>query len=226
MSSLLIVEDEVYLSRFIELELTHAGYRVTVANDGAEGFRLAQETPFDLILLDLMLPGMNGFDFCKAFRAFSQTPIIMLTAKDEISDKIDGLDLGANDYITKPFAIEEVLARIRSCLRTVSRPPAREPALLTVNGLTLDPVSFTVQKDGSLIELTKKEFLILQMLMEHKNQVQTRKQLLKTVWNEEQGGDSNLVDVFISYLRNKLTEHGLPKFITTIRGLGYVIRED
>lgn len=225
MQSILVVEDEIYLSRFIELELQHEGYNVTVANDGLEGYNLAIKNNYNLILLDLMLPSMNGLDFCRKFREKFQTPIIMLTAKEEILDKVTGLDLGANDYMTKPFSIEEVLARIRVCLRNTATPQKEESKEVIVNELSLNPATFLVYKGDEQIIFTKKEFLLLQVLMENKNEVQTREKLLQAVWNETQHEDSNVVDVFVRYVRNKLSEKGLSKFITTIRGIGYVVRE-
>ncbi len=227
MASILVVEDEANLSRFIELELQHEGYSVTIANDGTNGYELAQKNHYDLILLDVMLPGKNGFEFCTDLRKTSNIPIIMLTARDEMADKIAGLDYGANDYITKPFAIEELLARIRSTLRSSQTKTSRTTSqIISVNGLSLDPVSFLAKNGDQVINLTKKEFLLLKSLMQNKNNVQSREQLLKAISSDNQHDDSNIIDVFIRYLRNKLESNGLPKFITTVRGIGYVVREN
>lgn len=226
MNQILIVEDEVYLSRFIEMELQHEGYTVTIANDGQDGYNKALENDFDLILLDIMLPGMNGLEFCRKLRQRSETPIIMLTAKDEIMDKVTGLDIGANDYITKPFAIEEVLARIRAVIRSGKNKEQDQQTELSIQDLRLNPTTFQVYRGNREIKLTKKEFLLLKTLMENKNVVMTREKLLRDVWNESFHEDSNVVDVFIRYLRNKIEEKGSTKMISTIRGVGYVIRED
>lgn len=227
MLKILIIEDEIYISRFLELELKHEGFEVTVANDGLEGYTKAKEGQFDLILLDIMLPTMNGMEICQKIRETSEVPIIMVTAKEDITDKVAGLDLGADDYITKPFAIEELLARIRATLRhkksAKSQPAAKE---IKVQNLTLNPISFEVLLNNQKITLTKKEFLLLKTLMENKNIVLSREQLGELIWKEKYSGDSNVVDVFIRYLRNKLEVAGGKKIITTIRGIGYVIRED
>lgn len=227
MANILVVEDEANLSRFIELELIHEGYTVTVINDGAEAYNIATEKRFDLILLDLMLPGMNGLEFCRRIRSRSMVPIIMISAKDDLMDKVSGLDTGANDYITKPFAIEELLARVRSLLRS-SKAASRQMASneLTINGLTVNSATYQASYNDNYISLTKKEFLLLRHMMENKNIVLSRERLVKEVWKENVHDDSNVVDVFIRYLRNKLRATGCPDMITTVRGIGYVIRED
>jgi len=225
MNKILVVEDEVYLSRFIELELEHEGYEVTVSNDGLQGYNNALENNYDLLLLDIMLPGMNGQEICRKIRQKSDTPIIMLTAKDEIMDKVTGLDIGANDYITKPFAIEEVLARVRAAIRSQGAKNRKIENEIILDDIKLNPITFQVFRGSKEISLTKKEFLLLKVLMENTNVVMTREKLLKDVWNEAYHEDSNVVDVFIRYLRNKIEEKGAPKLITTVRGVGYVIRK-
>ena len=226
MSKILIIEDEVYLSRFIELELQHEGYEVNVANDGLQGYNMALEVPYDLIILDLMLPGMNGHEVCRKLRQKSEVPIIMLTAKDEIMDKVTGLDIGANDYITKPFAIEEVLARVRASIRSQGVKESAADSELLVRNIRLNSQTFQVFKGEKEVKLTKKEFLLLKVLMQNLNFVMTREKLLKDVWNEAYHEDSNVVDVFIRYIRNKIEDIDSPKLISTVRGVGYVIRED
>lgn len=227
MFTILVVEDEIYLSRFLELELQHEGYEVTVANDGLVGYTLAKEKKFDLILLDLMLPSMNGLEICQKLRETSDLPIIILTAKEDINDKVTGLDLGANDYITKPFAIEELLARIRATLRDQKKIKNQQNKKeLKVCGITLNPNTFQVFLKDQKVSLTKKEFLLLQTLMENKNIALSREQLGEQIWKDKYKGESNIVDVFIRYIRNKLEAAGGKDIITTIRGIGYVIRED
>lgn len=228
MSNILIIEDEVNLSRFMELELTHEGHTVTVCHDGLEAYNMVNEKKFDLILLDLMLPGMNGLEFCRRVRGRScEVPIIMVSAKDDVMDKVSGLDTGANDYICKPFAIEELLARVRALLRDAyAKSHKPSPNEITIHNLTINSTTYQATYKDNYVNLTKKEFLLLRHLMVNKNIVHSREQLLKDVWKDNVPEESNVVDVFIRYIRNKIKEMGCPDIITTVRGIGYVVRED
>ena len=223
MSRILIVEDEKKIARFLELELKHEGYEVGVANDGRTGLDMALTWQPDLMILDLMLPELSGIEVCRRLRHESDVPIIMLTAKDDVSDKVMGLDMGADDYMTKPFAIEELLARIRVGLKK-RRAAAAEPvsAVLTAGELRLDPGSYAVSWDGKPLALTKKEFDLLHYLMAHKGKAVTRDQLLSDVWGYDYMGDTNIVDVYIRYLRHKIDEPFGVKTIHTIRAVGYM----
>ncbi|NLM39277.1 MAG: response regulator transcription factor [Firmicutes bacterium] len=221
---ILIIEDEVKFARFVEMELTYEGYSVTKAYDGRTGLELAEGEQFDLILLDVMLPGLNGLEVLRRIRRFSEVPIIMLTARDSVMDKVSGLDLGADDYITKPFAIEELLARIRAALRKQSRSP--DGNVLTAGLLRLDPARRQVTYDGTPIDLTKREFDVLQYLLENKGIVVSRDALLENVWGFDFDGQTNAVDVYIRFLRSKIDEVFGIQLISTVRGVGYVIRDD
>lgn len=225
---ILIIEDEEKLARFIELELAYEGYLVEKATDGRTGLALAQEKEFDLIALDIMLPGLNGLEVLRRIRQTSNIPIILLTARDSTMDKVSGLDGGANDYITKPFAIEELLARIRVVLR--NNPNKNEISnghknILVSNSLELNLESREVWVDGQAIDLTKKEFDLLAYLLKNKGIVVSRDTLLDRVWGYDYLGETNAVDVYIRYLRAKIEEPYDKKFIQTIRGVGYVIRD-
>ena len=227
MQKILIVEDEEKIARFVELELKHEGYDVEKAYDGRTGLALAESGGYDLILLDIMLPGINGIEILRRIRRSSDVPVIMLTARDAVMDKVSGLDMGADDYITKPFAIEELLARIRVTLRKNSASAAdTKSAVLHCCGLTLDSNRFKVTYNGVPIELTAKEFALLQTLMQNKNIVMSRDSLLTNVWGYNYVGETNVVDVYIRYLRQKIDEKFRTKIITTVRGVGYVIKED
>lgn len=222
---ILIIEDELKIARFLELELGHEGYVVDQANDGREGLNKAQSSQYDLIILDIMLPSVNGIEILRKIRHSSDIPIIMLTAKDEIMDKVVGLDMGASDYMTKPFAIEELLARIRSALK---RGMVKSESLKTlqVAGLQLDLDKYSVTYHNEVIELTKREFDLLKHLIENKNIVMTRDKLLEAVWGYDYVGDTNIVDVYIRYLRSKIDDKYNKKLISTIRGVGYIIKDE
>lgn len=222
MSRILIVEDEPKISRFIELELTHEGYTVQTAFDGVAGLDAALSGNFDLILLDLMLPGMSGIEVCRRVRRQSDIPIIILTAKDDVSDKVSGLDTGADDYITKPFAIEELLARIRAVLKR--RGPISAQDTIKIGPLEIHTAARQVSCAGEPIELTKKEYDLLECLARHENTVLTRNQLLDMVWGYEYLGDTNVVDVYVRYLRSKIDQKYNIKMICTVRGVGYSLR--
>ena len=219
---ILLVEDEKQMAMFIEMELIHEGFKVDVEYDGREVVKKVESIEYSLILLDIMIPNLNGIEVCKRIRKFSNVPIIMLTAKGDVSDKVIGLDAGANDYLTKPFAIEELLARIRVYMREkVSR---NETGIIKVNNITMDDRIHQVWRDGIEIELTKKEYDLLRMLLINKNIVLTRDQLIEEVWGYEYSGDTNVVDVFIRYLRSKIDDNFEEKIISTVRGVGYVIK--
>jgi DNA-binding response OmpR family regulator len=222
MSRILIVEDERKIARFLELELQHEGYEVETAGDGRTGLEKALTWKPDLLILDLMLPELSGIEVCRRLRHESDVPIIMLTAKDDVSDKVMGLDMGADDYMTKPFAIEELLARIRVGLKKHRASAMPVSTALTAGKLTLDPARYAVSWDGTPIQLTKKEFDLLKYLMEHKGQAVTRDALLSDVWGYDYAGDTNVVDVYIRYLRHKIDEPFGVKTLHTIRAVGYM----
>ena len=222
MSRILIVEDERKIARFLELELQHEGYEVETAGDGRTGLEKALTWKPDLMILDLMLPELSGIEVCRRLRHESDLPIIMLTAKDDVSDKVMGLDMGADDYMTKPFAIEELLARIRVGLKKHRAVAAAAPSVLSAGKLVLDPARYAVSWDEKPIALTKKEFDLLKYLMEHKGQAVTRDALLSDVWGYDYVGDTNVVDVYIRYLRHKIDEPFGVKTIHTIRAVGYM----
>jgi len=226
MTRILLVEDEEKLARFVELELTHEGYQVEKAFDGRTGLELAEKGGFDLLLLDIMLPGLNGLEVLRRLRREgSGVPVIMLTARDAVMDKVTGLDMGADDYVTKPFSIEELLARIRAALRkqTVQK---KEDSLLSCADLTVDVSRHRVTRGGKEIELTGREFSLLQFFMENKTIVLSRDQLLEKVWGYDYLGETNVVDVYVRYLRGKIDEGFEPKLLQTVRGVGYVLRDD
>lgn len=226
MTRILLVEDEEKLARFVELELTHEGYQVEKAFDGRTGLELAEKGGFDLLLLDIMLPGLNGLEVLRRLRREgSGVPVIMLTARDAVMDKVTGLDMGADDYVTKPFSIEELLARIRAALRkqTVQK---KEDSLLSCADLTVDVSRHRVTRGGREIELTGREFSLLQFFMENKTIVLSRDQLLEKVWGYDYLGETNVVDVYVRYLRGKIDEGFEPKLLQTVRGVGYVLRDD
>jgi len=222
--NILIIEDEEKIARFMELELNYEGYTVTKAFDGRTGLELAETGRFDLILLDIMLPKLNGTEVLRRIRRTSSVPIIMLTARDSVMDKVSGLDSGANDYITKPFAIEELLARIRNALRNTVSLSSTE--VLSASGLQLDSDRRTVTMMGEPVDLTKREFDLLHFLLKNKGIVLSREALLENVWGFDFAGDTNAVDVYIRFLRGKIDEVFNIKFIHTVRGVGYVIKDD
>jgi two-component system, OmpR family, response regulator ArlR len=221
---ILIVEDEKQIARFLELELQHEGYLVETAFDGIEGLNAATRCQPDMILLDIMLPGMNGLDVCRRIRQSSCVPIIMLTARDETFDKVMGLDLGATDYVTKPFVIEELLARIRAGLRRYESMSAGGNNLY-VGELVVDLAGRTVKRAGNDIELTRHEFDLLAYLIINKGIVLTRDQILANVWSYDFSGEAKIVDVYIRYLRNKIDDKYETKLIHTVRGFGYLVKE-
>ena len=224
-TKILLVEDEEKLARFVELELNHEGYSVTKAFTGREGYDLAASGEFDLVLLDIMLPELNGMEVLRRLRRVSSVPVIMLTARDEVMDKVAGLDQGAEDYITKPFAIEELLARIRATLRKQSNGSDSGDVLSAV-GVSLDIKRHTVTVKDEHVELTKREFDLLHYLLKNKGIVVTREMLLEHVWDYDFDGGTNAVDVYIRFLRSKIDEAFDVKLIHTVRGVGYVIKDE
>ncbi len=221
---ILLVEDEVQLARFIQLELESEGYRVSVAHDGMTGLTTARETPPDLALLDWMLPGLSGIELCRRLRATgNKAPIIFLTAKDEVGDRVAGLDAGADDYVVKPFSIEELIARVRAQLR---RHQEGDEEILQFDTLSLNRKTREVYRGTRLIELTAKEFDLLEYFLRHPRQVLTRDQILENVWGYDFVGDSNIIEVYVRYLRLKLEESHESRLIYTVRGVGYALRSN
>ena len=220
MTKILIVEDEQNLARFIELELEHENYAVDIEYDGKPGLEKALTNDYDLILLDLMLPNINGLEICRQVRQNKSTPIIIITAKSDTYDKVAGLDYGADDYIVKPFDIEELLARIRAMLR---RQPQKN--IIDMQGIIIDKDGFKVTVDGNTLDLTKTEYDLLTLLAENRNHVLQREQIIADVWGYDSEVETNVVDVYIRYLRNKLKPYGKDKIIETVRGVGYVVRK-
>lgn len=224
--NILIVEDEEKIARFVELELVHEGYRVTKTTSGREGLNLAESGRFDLMVLDVMLPELNGLEVLRRLRKTSDMPVIMLTARDAVMDKVSGLDAGADDYLTKPFAIEELLARIRVALKksggTVVK--AQENGLI-YEKLVMDVAKHVVTYDGEVVELTFREFELLRELLENKNIVLSRDTLLEKVCGYDYVGETNVIDVYVRYLRTKIDDKYGIKMIQTVRCVGYVIRE-
>ncbi|MCI9170861.1 MAG: response regulator transcription factor [Lawsonibacter sp.] len=222
---ILLVEDEEKLARMVEMELKYEGYQVEKALDGRKGLELALGGSFDLVLLDIMLPQLSGMEVLRRLRRESQVPVIMLTARDSVVDKVAGLDSGADDYITKPFAIEELLARIRAALRSKGG-QGTQNIPLSAGPLVMDVDKHQVTVRGRNVELTKKEFDLLRHLLENKGRVLTRETLLDAVWGFDFVGETNSVDVYIRFLRSKLDDAFDLKLIHTVRGVGYVIKEE
>lgn len=222
-NKVLIIDDDKNSVRFLELELEHEGYTVVKEYDGLEGLQRALREHFDLILLDVMLPTLDGMEILQKVRRVSDTPVIMLTAKDAVSDKVLGLDGGADDYLTKPFAIEELLARMRAALK--KHPAEKASPLLTAGKLSLDRAKREVFYDGQPIQLTKREFDLLCFLLENHDIVCSRDKLMEKVWGYDFSGETNLVDVYVRYLRNKIDYRFHAELIRTIRGVGYIIKK-
>lgn len=224
MTHILLVEDEVKLARFLELELNYEGYQVSIAYDGLTALTAARELNLDLIVLDWMLPGVSGLEICRRLRSTGdQVPIILLTAKDEVSDRVAGLDAGADDYVVKPFSVEELLARVRAHLRRGKETDSTD--ILIFDDLSLNRRSREVYRGERLIELTAKEFDLLDYLLTHPRQVITRDRILEEVWGYDFMGDSNIIEVYIRYLRLKLEAKNEKRLLQTVRGVGYVLRD-
>ena len=229
MSRVLIIEDEKNLARFVELELKHEGYTTDVHYNGRTGLDAALNNEWDAILLDLMLPELNGLEVCRRIRQVKNTPIIMMTARDSVIDRVSGLDHGADDYIVKPFAIEELLARLRAVLRRVdleSEQNASKQTTVTYRDLTIEKENRVVRRSDEIIELTKREYELLLALMENVNVVLSRDVLLKKVWGYETQIETNVVDVYVRYLRAKIDDIFGVQIIRTVRGVGYIIKDE
>ncbi|MEK6753018.1 MAG: response regulator transcription factor [Chloroflexota bacterium] len=221
---ILVVEDEAGVAGFIKQGLTEAGYAVDVTRDGVEGLDYTLAFEYDAVVLDIMLPKMNGLDILREMRErHVKTPVLLLTARDGLDDRVRGLDLGADDYLVKPFAFPELLARIRALLR---RPPLQAGNLFRMGGLEMDVAQREVRRDGQRIELSPREFALLEMLFRHPNQVLTRTQIIEHVWNFNFFSDTNVVDVYIGYLRRKIDQGAALPLIHTVRGVGYRLSED
>ena len=227
MSKILIIENEKNLARFVELELKHEGYETEVHFNGRTGLEAALAEDWDAILLDLMLPELNGLEVCRRVRQVKNTPIIMMTARDSVIDRVSGLDHGADDYIVKPFAIEELLARLRALLRRISIEGENNTAKQTTikyRDLVIEKENRVVRRGDDIIELTKREYELLLTLMEYVNVVLARDVLLSKVWGYNFDVETNVVDVYVRYIRNKIDRPGEPSYIQTVRGTGYVMR--
>ncbi|MGL4623962.1 MAG: response regulator transcription factor [Culicoidibacterales bacterium] len=221
MTKILIVEDEKDIARFMELELKYNGYEVTVANDGMHGLELALSEEYSLILLDLMLPEIDGMEICRRVREVKTTPIIMVTAKHSIEERVAGLDFGADDYLAKPFDMEELLARVRATLRRVETSPQQKDNALKCGNILMNLDAHEVMQDDKLVELTKTEFALLRLFLENVNRVQTRDDILKFVWGDTNFVEHQIIDVYIKHLRDKIGR----ETIQTVRGVGYIMKE-
>lgn len=221
MKKILIVEDESSISDFVKLELEYEGYQVSIKEDGREGLKEALENDYDLIILDIMLPSMNGFEICRRLKREKNTPIIMLSAKDSVIDKVNGLQIGADDYIPKPFAIEELLARINAIFRRVD---SLDNHIVKFKDLVINRNSRTVSRNDKEINLTNKEYELLMILIDNKDKVVTRDELLEKIWGYEYEPETNVTDVYVRYLRSKLNNENKEEYIQTIRSVGYIMR--
>jgi len=224
---ILIVEDEERILQFLRRGLAYEGYRVLTAVNGTEGLQVARDNPPDLVILDWMLPeiepGLDGLEVCRRLRAASDLPIIMLTAKESVSDRVLGLDAGADDYLVKPFALNELLARIRALVR---RAKTETPEILTFVDLRLDTGTHQVFRSDRVVELTAKEYELLELFLRNPRQVLTRDLIYDRVWGYDFGGESNIIEVYVRYLRQKTESEGEQRLIHTVRGVGYVLREN
>ena len=221
MKKILIIEDESSISDFVKLELEYEGYQVSIKEDGREGLKEALENDYDLIILDIMRPSMNGFEICRRLKREKNTPIIMLSAKDSVTDKVNGLQIGADDYIPKPFAIEELLARINAIFRRVD---SLDNHIVKFKDLVINRNSRTVSKNDKEINLTTKEYELLMILIDNKDKVVTRDELLEKIWGYEYEPETNVTDVYVRYLRSKLNNENKEEYIQTIRSVGYIMR--
>ena len=218
---ILLVEDEVKMARAVRRGLEREGYSVHVAPDGEEALFHATERDYDAVILDVTLPGLDGFAVCDALRRRNRwMPVLMLTARDAVEDRIRGLDVGADDYLVKPFSFGELMARLRAVIR---RKPGERPSVLTVGDVILDPAAHSVARAGRSVELSPREFALLEYLMHHPGEVVTRAQILEHVWDYNYEGISNVVNVYVGYLRKKLDGPFEGPFIRTVRGVGYMV---
>ncbi len=220
---ILVIEDEERIADLLRRGLTYEGFRVSTAGDGVSGLAVARDDPPNLVILDWMLPGLDGLEVCKRLRAAGSVPIIMLTAKESVPDRVAGLDAGADDYVVKPFAFDELLARIRAQLRR-THPQAAES--LHFGDLAMDTTTREVTRAGRKLELTTKEYDLLELFLRHPRQVLTREVIYDRIWSYDFGGESNIIEVYVRYLRQKMESSGEPRLIQTVRGVGYALRED
>ena len=220
---ILVIEDEERIRQFLQRGLVYEGYRVDIAADGKSGLEMARDNPPELVLLDLMLPGIDGYEVCRRLRTVSDVPILMLTAKEAIEDRVAGLDAGADDYLTKPFSFDELLARVRALLR---RAQPSKPQVYQFVDLELDTGTRQGRRAGRTFNLTAKEYELLELFLRHPRQVLTRDVIYDRVWNYDFGGESNIIEVYVRYLRQKTEKGELPRLIWTVRGIGYVLREE
>ncbi|MBI5300823.1 MAG: response regulator transcription factor [Chloroflexi bacterium] len=220
---ILVIEDEQKIGDLLRRGLTYEGFRVEVCADGEAGLKAARDNPPDLVVLDWMLPGLDGLEVCRRLRAGGAVPILMLTAKDSVADRVKGLSTGADDYLVKPFAFEELLARVRALLRRVR---ATDETVLHFADLTLNVSTREVTRSSRKVDLTTKEFDLLHFFMRHPRQVITREIIYDRVWGYDFGGESNILEVYIRYLRTKLEAGNEPRLLQTVRGVGYAMREE
>lgn len=223
MEKVLVVEDDLGIVNFLSLELEHEGFEVTCANDGRTALEFFEKNEFDIVLLDIMIPNLNGMEVLRRIRKKSNVPVIMLTARKETLDKVNGLDAGADDYLSKPFEIEELFARMRAVMR---RKKSSSASQIRFRSLTLDLSSMEVTLNKEKVELSKTEYLLLKTLLEHKNVVMSRNEILDSVWGKNHFIDENSVDVYMRHLRSKIDEKAGEEYITTVRGSGYVMRNN
>jgi len=221
---ILVVEDDRRIRDLLRRGLIFEGYTVDTAEDGETALRVARETPPDAVILDIMLPKMDGLEVCRRLRSASNVPIMMLTARDSVPDRVTGLDAGADDYMVKPFAFDELLARLRALFRRHRVESA--PDVYRYAGLELNPRTRQVFRSGDLVELTAKEFDLLELFLRHPGQVLTREMIYEHIWDYDFGGESNIIEVYVRYLRTKLEAGGKPRLIQTVRGVGYALREN
>lgn len=224
MEQILVIEDDPAIRDLLRRGLAYDNYKVATASDGTSGLSMARDNPPDLVILDWMMPGLDGLEVCKRLRSASNVPILMLTAKDAVGDRVLGLESGADDYLVKPFAFPELLARVHALLRRAA--PSSKPEVLRYSDLSLDTGTRQAKRANRVFELTAKEYDLLEYLMRNPRQVLTREQILDRVWGYDFGGESNVLEVYVRYLRQKTEAEGEPRLIHTIRGVGYVLREE
>jgi two-component system response regulator MprA len=224
MARILVIDDDRKITDVLRRGLTYQGYAAEVADSGADGLRIALASPPDLVILDVLMPGLNGLDVCRRLRQADDLPILLLTARDAIEDRVLGLDAGADDYLVKPFAFDELLARVRALLRR--RPESRATALLRYADLVLDTQAREARRGDRDISLTTTEYQLLELFMQHPRHVLTRDQLLERVWGFDHSVDTHVLEVYVGYLRQKLEAHGESRLIQTVRGAGYAMRQE